>query len=284
MAPRRAPTLRAHLLGQRLRGIREDAGLTLRDIAEYVQRDASTVSRIESGALPARVPEVLAYVERCGVDDERRRDGLKRLSQDVFQKGWWDGYAEDVDGWLIDHIWLESRARQIQVFETVTIPGLLQTHDYAEAVLRAADPTASSDILTQWVEIRMTRQCLLSQPEPVQLTAVLDEAVLRRRVGGTKVMIAQFEQLLERGHQPNVELLVVPAAIGAHASPAGAFELLRLPDSYPVFGIVQTPAGEIQLDEALVPRVEATYERLLAMALAGKEALAFITDLARDLR
>src|ERR1700730_8791917 len=98
----RGPTLRAQLLGQQLRELREEAKLTLKDVGEYVQRDASTVSRFEAGLLPARIPEVLAYLDLCGVDDPKRRDALKRLSQDVFQKGWWDGYADEVATSLVD--------------------------------------------------------------------------------------------------------------------------------------------------------------------------------------
>jgi transcriptional regulator with XRE-family HTH domain len=284
MAARRGPTLRAQLLGQQLRQLREEARLTIRDLAEYIQRDASTVSRFESGILPARVPEVLAYLDLCGIDDRGRRDALKQLSQDVFQKGWWDGYADDVAGSLVDRIWLESRASAIRVFETVVVPGLLQTPEYAETIIRAADPDANDSEITRWVEIRLTRQRLLTQPNPVQLTAILDEAVLRRRVGGVSVLRAQLDHLTQRASQPNIDLLVLPAAAGAHASPDGPFEILEMPEPYPDFGLIQTPAGQVCVESTDAVRLTGRYDRLCEMVLTGADALAFVADVAKDVR
>lgn len=284
MSPRRAPTLRARLLGQHLRQLREDAQLTLKDIAEYIQRDASTVSRFEAGVLPARVPEVLAYLDLCGIDDPKRREALKRLSQDAFQKGWWDGYADEVAGSLVDRIWLESRARRIQTFQPIVIPGLLQTRDYAQTVIQAADPEATPDEVTRWVEVRMARQHLLDQAEPVHLTAIIDEAALRRRVGGSELMRAQLDHLVTRGRRPNIDLLVLAARAGAHASPDGAFETLQMPEPYPDFGLIHTPAGEICVEAATVERILTMYDRLRDMAIAGEEALTFIEGIAEEMR
>ncbi len=284
MNARRGPTLRAQLLGQQLRELREEARLTLKDVAEYVQRDASTVSRFESGILPARVPEVLAYLDLCGINDPHRREALKRLSQDVFQKGWWDGYADDVAGSLVDHVWLESRASAIHTFQVVVLPGLLQTRDYAETVIRAADPDAPDEQIQRWVEVRMTRQQLLTRDEPVQLVAILDEAVLRRKVGGNDGMRAQLNHLLAIAKRPNVEIMVLPAAVGAHASPDGAFEIFEMPEPYPDVGYVETPAGEICVEAPGVERLVAAYDRLRGMALGRRNALAFIRDAVKDIQ
>jgi transcriptional regulator with XRE-family HTH domain len=284
MSARRGPTLRAQLLGQQLRELREEARLTLKYVAEYVQRDASTVSRFESGILPARVPEVLAYLDLCGVNDPHRREALKRLSQDVFQKGWWDGYADDVAGSLVDRIWLESRASVIHTFQAVVVPGLLQTRTYAETVIRAADPDAPDEQIRRWVEVRMTRQQLLTRPEPVRLVTILDEAVLRRRVGGNEVMRAQLNHLLAIAKKSNVEIMVLPAAAGAHASPDGTFEIFEMPEPYPEVGYVKTPAGEICVEAPGVERLAAAYDRLRGMALGRRDALAFIRDAAKDMQ
>jgi len=286
MTARRGPTLRAQLLGQQLRVLREEARLTLKEVAEYVQRDASTVSRFESGILPARVPEVLAYLDLCGIDDPRRREALKRLSQDVFQKGWWDGYGGDVAGSLVDRIWLESRAREIRTFQTIVVPGLLQTREYAETIIRAADPDASDEQIRRWVEVRLNRQRLLAQPRPVRLVALLDEAVLRRKVGGAAVMRAQLEHLVQCASRPTVDLLVLPAESGAHGSPDGSFEVLEMPEPYPVIGYAQTPAGEIYVEAAGAERMVATYDQLSGMALKcleSKDVIAFITDVAKGM-
>ena len=284
MTVRRGPTLRAQLLGQQLRELREEARLTLKDVAEYVQRDASTVSRFESGMLPARVPEVLAYLDLCGVDDSHRREALKRLSQDVFQKGWWDGYADEVASSLVDRIWLESRALEIRAFEAVVMPGLVQTRDYAETVIRAVDPDASDEQIQRWIEVRMTRQQLLNEEEPVRLVAILDEAVLRRKVGGSKVMRAQLHHLAERASQPNIEILVLPAEVGAHASPEGSFEVFEMAEPYPHVGYCQTPVGEIYVEAAAAQRLIGAYDRLREMALGREDTLAFIKNTAKGMK
>lgn len=284
MNPRRGPTLRAQLLGEQLRELREQARLTLKDVAEYVQRDPSTVSRLESGVLPARVPEVLAYLDLCGVNDPRRRDALRRLSQDVFQKGWWDGYVDDVAGSLVDRIWLESRASAIHIFDVVVLPGLLQTRDYAQTVIRAADPDAPDAQIQRWVEVRMTRQQLLTKTEPVQLTAILDEAVLRRKVGGTATMRTQLDHLIAVAAKPNIEIMVLPAAAGAHASPDGAFEIFEMPEPYPDIGYLQTPAGEVCAEAAMAERLATAYDLLCEIALTHQDALTFIRETARDMQ
>jgi transcriptional regulator with XRE-family HTH domain len=283
MIGRRGPTLRAQLLGQQLRGMREEARLTLKDVAEYVQRDASTVSRFESGILPARVPEVLAYLDLCGIDDQHRRDALKRLSQDVFQKGWWDGYAAEVAGSLVDRIWLESRAQEIRTFDVVVVPGLLQTREYAETVIRAADPDATEEQVQRWVDIRMTRQQLLSREKPVRLVAILDEAVLRRKVGGSSVMRGQLDHLLDSGGRRHIEILVLPAETGAHACPDGGFEIFGMPGPYSDFGYVLTPGGELYVESIAVERLTSAYDRLREKALGRRSARTFIADVAKGM-
>jgi transcriptional regulator with XRE-family HTH domain len=284
MAIRRGPTLRAQILGQKLRELREEHQLTLKEVAEYLQRDASTISRFEAGILPARVPEVLAYLDLCGVDDPRRRDALRRLSQDVFQKGWWDGYTDEVAGSLIDRIWLESRALEIRAFETVVLPGLLQTRAYAEALIRAADPDAPATQIDRWVEIRMARQQLLDRSEPVRLTAIIDEGALRRRVGGNASMRAQLDHLAEAATRPNVEIMVLPAAAGAHACPDGSFEILHMPEPYDDVGYARTPAGDIYVEATGAERLAATYHRLGEQAIGEAEMLAFIATVRRGMR
>ena len=277
MSARRGPTLRAQMLGQQLRDLREEARLTIKEVAEYIQRDASTVSRFEAGVLPARVPEVLAYLDLCGIDDLRRRDALKRLSQDVFRKGWWEGFADDV-GPLVDRIWLESRADAIRTFETVVVPGLLQTRAYAETVIRTAAPDTPDELIHRWVEVRMTRQQLLTRDDPIRFVTLLDEAVLRRQVGGEDGMRAQLDRLIALAQKPNIEIMVLPAAAGAHASPDGSFEIIEMSEPYPEVGYVCTPAGEICVEAPRVERLAATYDRLCGTALKRRDALAFIKD------
>ena len=227
---------------------------------------------------------MLAYLDLCGVDDPRRRDALKRLSRDVFQRGWWDGYSDEVAGSLVDRIWFESRALKIHTFETVVVPGLAQTPEYAEALIRAADPAAAAEQVQRWIEVRLARQRLLTRQQPLALVTILDEAVLRRRVGGAEVMRAQLDQLVKLAAQPNVDLMVLPARTGAHASPDGAFELFEMPEPYPAVGYCLTPVGEIYVEATAVQRLISAYDRLRGATLGPDETLAFIAGVARGMR
>lgn len=283
MAEQRGPTLRAQWLGNELREMREQAGLTLREVAEYLRRNASTVSRLESGLLPARVAEVLAYLDICGVEDDKRRQDLKVMSGELFRKGWWDGYAADVTGSLIDRIWLESRATSICYFQPVVVPGLLQTRAYAETVIRTANGAASEEQIQRWIELRLARQRLLDRDEPVHLSAVVDESVVRRLVGGRSVMREQLLHLLALMDRPGVELRVLPFDAGAHASPDGQFDLFMMAEPYPDAACMQTPAGAVYVEADKAAAHVAAYDRLCGAAMSTANTAAFLSKLAARL-
>ncbi len=272
-------TLRAQWLGQQLREMREGAGRTLRDVGECLNRNASTVSRIESGMLPARVPEVLTYLDVCGIDDPKRRDDLKTMAQDVWQKGWWDGLTANVAASLIDWIWLESRATAIDSFQDSVIPGLLQTREYAEAVIRAADDHLPNEQLTRFVDLRMNRQQLLSQPEPIRLSAIIDEGALRRMIGGPEVMRAQLAHLRAMAGWPNVEIMILPLAAGAHASPNGAFDVFRMRRPYPPAGCISTVVGTVVVEGEKADSLHQRYDRLRRAALRNGAVQRVLFDL-----
>jgi transcriptional regulator with XRE-family HTH domain len=277
------PTLRAQWLGNELREMREQARLTIKVVAEYIRRNPSTVSRFESGTLPARVPEVLAYLDICGVDDPKRRVDLKTMSQELFRKGWWDGYSGDVAGSLIDRIWLENRASEIHYFSTVVVPGLLQTREYAATTIRTANSAVPPKQIDRWIELRMTRQRLLERDVPLSLTAVIDEAVVRRVVGGPSVMRAQLAHLAEMGQRPGIELQILPFEAGAHASPDGPFDVFVMTEPYPDVACMQTPAGAVYVEASKARPLAAAYDRLRAAALPAGDTAALLSDLAARL-
>jgi hypothetical protein len=276
-------TLRAQWLGQQLREMREGAGLTLKDVGNYLQRDGSTVSRIESGRLPARVPEVLTYLDLCGVDDPKRRADLKKMAEDVWQKGWWDGFTADVVGSLIDWIWLENRAVRVQAFQVSVVPGLLQTSDYAESLIRSEQPDATDEQVARFVAVRLGRQRRLAGESLLKLSTVVDEGVLRRIVGGRAVMRDQLTHLMDLARRPNIDIRVLRAEAGSHASPDGGFDLLTMPRPYPLVAGISTAAGNLVVEgtdaEALVRR----YDRLRGAALRESATTAFLADLAKRL-
>ncbi|MGH2601062.1 MAG: helix-turn-helix domain-containing protein [Pseudonocardiaceae bacterium] len=278
-------TLRAQWLGQQLRALRESAGMTLKQAGDYLQRDGSMVSRFESAVHPIRRGDVLALLDLYGVSDERTREGLLRLSEDVWRKGWWDGYANSVDRQYIDMPWLEARAERIRTYEAMLVPGLLQTREYAETLIRnAAAADTPEEQIGKMIELRMTRQQVLSGDAPVDFGAVLDESVLRRVIGGPDVLRGQLTRLLDVAERPNVELRVLPLRRGAHAGLDGSFWLFEMPDPYPGVAYVDNPAGAVYVEEdTAVDRFRQAYHQISAMALGGKESAALIAASAKEL-
>lgn len=281
MAHKKGPTLRAQWLGKQLRELREAAKLTLRDAGDYVQRDPAAISRWEQGLTPARVPDVLALLNLYGVDDLDVRAGLEQLSRDIWQKGWWDDYARETSGRVIDHAWLESRTETIHSFDVMVIPGLLQTPEYAEAVIKAADPSAAPTYVARWMQFRMTRQQVLAQDKPIHLVAVLDEALLYRTVGGTTVMRTQLEHLIELAERPNITIQVLPFSAGAHASHEGPFTILDMPAPYPDVAYIETRAGGIYVEAERVGGFVQAYDRLQQAALTPNDSMALIAAAAK---
>lgn len=283
MAAPKWVTLRSQWLGQQLRELREANDLILKDVAEYLQRDPATVSRFESGGYPIRRPDLLALLDLYGVADSRRREALMKLSQEVWQKGWWDGYAGEVVGWLIDYVWLESRAREIRTFDNTLLPGLLQTEDYARAVITAADFDVDAEQRARWLELRMTRQGILDGGNFPRLAAIIDEAVLRRQVGGPECLVAQLHRLAEHAIQPNIEIRVLPFSAGAHASPTGAFRILTIEKPFPEVAYAETPKGAIYVESPDTERLVQTYDELQKLALTPRESVELISAIAEEL-
>lgn len=267
------PTLRAQWLGKLLRDLRESTGLTLREVANHIMRDASTVSRIEAGIVPVRMPDVVQLMNLYNLDDPTTRTALEQLSLDIWQKDWWDGYASKIQLRVMDLAWLESRAEQLRGFFPLVIDGLLQTRDYAEAVMRAVDPDASEADLQRWIEFRMKRQQVLDK---LNYAVILDEGMLLRVVGDAAIMRTQFEHLLDVSHRPNVTIRVLPLSTGALASPESAFTLFTMPHPFPVVAQVPTEAGAIYVEMPKVTHFEAAYARLEQKALDAEDSRTFI--------
>jgi transcriptional regulator with XRE-family HTH domain len=278
-----AVTLRAQWLGQQLREMREAAGLTLKDIGEHVNRNASSLSRLEAGLTLPRVPDVLTYLDICGIDDPRRREDLKVMARDLWQTGWWDGFSADVSGSLIDWVWVESRAVGIKSFQVSVIPGLLQTRDYAEALIRADQPDASAEQIGRYVELRMARQHHLLGEEPITLSTVIDEGALHRRVGGPAVMREQLRHLIGLADRPHIEILVLPAAAGAHASPDGAFDVYTMTPPYAETAFICTVAGNVVVEGQKTIDLSWRYDRIRRAALSSTASIDALTEMASRL-
>lgn len=280
MTERRSPTVRRRRLGYELRRLREKAGLTIDDVAGQMDCSASKISRIEtghSGVTPRDVRKLLDIYEVVGPEG----DELVQIARDARQKGWWHPYSTVLTSAFVG---LEAEASAIQAYEQQVVPGLLQTAEYARAMMRAARPDIDDDEVERRVHVRMRRQSLLGKEHPVDLWAVLDEAVLSRPVGGDAVMRAQLAALVEAADCPNVTLQVLPFDVGAHAGMDGTFTILSFPnpaDPPVVFAENATGGLFIEKSEEL-RKYEAIFEHIRATALPPEESVSFISELARE--
>jgi len=219
----RSPTIRRRRLGVELRRHREQAGVTIDMVAERLGCSTSKVSRIETGHTTASPGDVQSILDIYGVAPAVAAE-LVQIAREARQKGWWHPYSTVLTG---AYVGLETAARSIRAYEQQLIPGLLQTEEYAIALIRGARLDDTDREIGQRVRVRMTRQALLIQDDPIDLRVVLDEAVLSRPVGGDAVMRDQIKQLITIARRPNVTIQILPFAAGGHAGMDGSFAILE---------------------------------------------------------
>jgi transcriptional regulator with XRE-family HTH domain len=231
------PAVRRRKLGAELRALRADAGLTSGEAARLVGWHQSKVSRIETGASGVKPPDVRLLLDAYQVGDPQLRDMLLVLAGSDDGGGrhhWWHAYRGVLPPAYRDFISLESQASTLRTLETSVVPGLLQTPEYARAVTRAAVGGLDNDgpeRLDALVKVRLARQDVLRADPPLELSVVLDEAVLRREVGGPGVMARQLDRLVEAAELPQVRLQVLPFAAGAHIGITGPFVIFSFPST-----------------------------------------------------
>lgn len=281
MAAVQRGTLRSQWLGAELRDLREAKGLHLKDAAEYLQRDAATISRYETGFYPIRRVDLMALMDLYGLSDPARRGKLLGLSKHVWQKNWWDGYLSDVAGSLIDYVWLESRAKRARSFASITMPGLLQTPAYAKTVITTDDPDATPEQIERRLELRMARQQVLDD-DPLHLSVILDESVLRRQVGSPATMVEQLRHLVERSAIASVEIRVLPFRPGSPASGYGSFVIFDLPDPFPEVAYTETLVGGVYVEPPDSGRFIRVYDGHRNLALEPADSAEFISKLAEE--
>ncbi len=217
-------------LGAHLRRLREASHITPSQAAEAIRATHSKISRLERGRSGAKQRDVADLLTLYGVTDEAEREELLALARQASTPGWWQQYRDILPRWLEMYVGLEKAASIIRTYEVQFVHGLLQTEDYARAVILIANAHAPADEIERRVSVRMKRQQLLTQPGAPEVWTVLDEAVLRRLPGGPELMRAQLEHLLLMTELPNVTLQIVPFDAGPHAAAGGPFTILRFPE------------------------------------------------------
>lgn len=277
-----SPTVRRRRLAAELRRLREAAGLTIEDAAAAAEISKSALSRIENGLVGAKVPIVRALVRAYEVTDAQE-ETLVQLARDAAQRGWWQSYdTELISDMLAAFVSFEAEARSIRTYEPFVIPGLLQTGDYAAALFRSLRDARSAEEIDRRVAIRLKRQDHLKD---LHLWAIIEESVLRRRIGGSVVLKGQLIRLLEVFESPNIDLQVLPITIGAHAGMEGAFALLDFPeDTHPPIAYAETSFGMLWLDKQdEVRRLGLAFDRLRAAALSSDASREFIAKVIEEI-
>jgi transcriptional regulator with XRE-family HTH domain len=263
-----SPTVRRKRLTVELRRLREQAGLTCEDVGHRLECSGTRISRMETGRIGARPGDVRELLEIYGVTGAEA-DSLVQLARDARRRGWWHAYGRVLPPWFEAYVGLESDAATLHDFQPSVVPGLLQTEDYARAVLRDAPGAGRAEDIDQQVALRMRRQAVLDQPEPPRAQVVLSEGVLWMQVGGAAVMRAQLLRLADLAARPDLTLQVLPLRAAAHAQPVTPFTMLEFADpADPTVVYLEHLTGSLLLeDEEEVQRYRVVFDHLRAQAL-----------------
>lgn len=282
----RSPTAVRRELGQRLRAMRTGADMTVAEAAEQVGISTSKLTKIELAQLSATRDDVLKLLDTYGEAGPDQQALLLTMVRDGNRKEWWEG-RRTLHPKFGSYLGLESVATTLQAYETTLVHGLLQTPDYARAMLRAARPELLEHEIDQLVQFRLRRQEVLTRadPPPLTLWSVMDEAVLRRRVGGRETMHAQLQRLITASELPNVTLLVMPNELGAHPGLDGPMSILQFETGTRPVVYVEGQAGNLYMEkDDDLRRCQQTMNHILAAAPGPDQSLALIRQIAKEMK
>ena len=283
MAAEHSPTVRRRRLALELRRLREAARLTCEEVAEHLECSTSKVSRIETGRVSVSPRDVRDMLDLYGVSAQQGAS-LVQLARDSRQKGWWHAYSDTIQPQFATYIGLESAASEIRIYEVTLIPALLQTEDYARTVIAAGIVGGDHDGLERNVELLMARQPPLTSDDPPRLWAVLDEAALRRTVGGAGLMRLQLDHLLDLSRLPNVAIQVIPFGAGAHPAMGRPFVILAFPErADPDVVYLEDLTSALYVEDVdEVDRYNMFFNHLRATALSFEDSSALIMSVIKE--
>jgi transcriptional regulator with XRE-family HTH domain len=283
--PRADATVLRMLLGSQLRRLREAAGITPDQAGYEIRGSRSKISRMENGRVSFKDRDIADLLTLYGVTNPAERQGTLELAKRANAPGWWAKYSDIMPDWFEMYLGLEAAASVIRTFEIQFVQGLFQTEDYARAVTMLGHKAAPADEIERRVSLRMRRQELLRNPAPPRVWSVMDEAALRRPVGGREVMRTQLEHLAGVGELPFVTLQVVPFGHGGHAAASGSFAILRFgePDLPDVVYIEQLTSALYLESRHDVDHYLEVMNRLSADALTPASSARFIEQILKDI-
>ncbi|MFI6710512.1 helix-turn-helix domain-containing protein [Nonomuraea sp. NPDC050478] len=282
--PGSGPTALRILLGSQLRKLRESKGVTREEAGHLIRGSESKISRMELGRVGFKERDVADLLTLYGVTDDQARGAVLDLVATANEPGWWHRFNDILPTWFQAYVGLEEAAARIRTYEVQFVPGLLQTKEYARAVVTAGSAGLSPDEISRRVDLRLERQRLFDKPDGPVFWAVIDEAALRRPIGGAEVMRAQIEHLIDLMRQPSITIQIMPFSFGGHSAEGGAFAILRFPDNdLPDVIYVEQLAGALYLDKREdVDRYTEVMERLCAVSTTPDETVELLRAIADE--
>lgn len=279
-----SPTVRHRRLLQELRQLRTTAGLKQEEVADHLDWSTSRMTKVEGGTLRISVNDVRAMLRLYGLHEGVKYDALIQLAKQARERGWWHAYSNVIPQWFQVYVGLEAETSSIRNYEPELVHGLLQTESYARTVYQAARTTDAPDEIERHVSLRMARQSIITRSEqPTHFWAITNEAALRRRVGGARVMQEQLKHLVDVSAQPNVTLQVLPYAVGAHAAMLGSFAILSFAEGGGDVAYLEYMTGSLYLEKPEEVRAYTlAYDHLRASALDPRDSITMIAKLARE--
>jgi transcriptional regulator with XRE-family HTH domain len=279
------PTALRMILGSQLRRFREAAGVTPDQAGYQIRASRSKISRLENGRVSFKGRDVSDLLALYGITDEQLRARMMSLAHQANTPGWWSKYSDLLPDWFESYLGMEGAASVIRTFEVQFVHGLFQTEDYARAVTLLGHKAASADEIDRRVSLRLKRQDVFANPDPPRVWSVMDEAALRRPVGGRAVMRAQLEHLAEVASLPRVTVQVVPFSSGGHAAAGGSFTVLRFAEQeLPDIVYIEQLTSALYLDDrADVEHYLEVMNAVSAQALTPDHSARFLTEITREL-
>jgi transcriptional regulator with XRE-family HTH domain len=275
----RSPTVRRRELGALLRKLRTDQGLTVEQAAEQLMFSMSKLSRMETGHGVATARDIRDLCTLYGITGQAERDHMVKLAAEGRRRAWWQSYELG----YANYVGLEAEALSISAFQSSIVHGLLQTAEYAQALDEGAMPLLSPEQINLQTEAKLTRQRILTRPNPPKFAVILDEAALHRAVGGRQVMATQLAKVLDVAALPNISVQVLPYDVGAHPAVESNFSILELPDPSPGMVFVEGLVGSTYLDrEDDLVRYQTIFLKLESIALDPQGSRDLITKFLRD--
>jgi hypothetical protein len=278
------PTVLKMLLGAQLRRLREGAGVSRDDAGYHIRASGSKISRLELGRVSFKERDVSDLLDLYEVDG-LTKDKLVQLAAEANQPPWWQRYKEVVPDWFQVYVGLEEAAALIRVYEVQFVPGLLQTEEYARAVVMQGSPNLAPEEVDSRVAVRMGRQTLFGRENPPRLWAIVDEAALRRPMGGREVLAGQLKRLIDAVGEPNITLQVMPFKYGGHAAEGGAFTIMRFPEAdLPDMVYMEYLTGAHYVDKPEdVEIYAAVMERLSVAGTSPEKTRDMLNDILREI-